>query len=102
MTTARWYTPSGRSIQGAALDSAMGADARGADGVAYRSTAAGRSRRAAGWCPTWCSDPTRSPRRESLFAQALGEQIPVFRDVLTAYALELTEGPRRSGASSSR
>jgi peptidase S41-like protein len=29
---------------------------------------------------------------ESLFAQSLGEQIPVFRDVLTAYALELKKG----------
>ena len=30
MTTARWYTPSGRSIQGAALDSAMGVQHGGA------------------------------------------------------------------------
>ena len=30
LTTARWYTPSGRSIQGAELDSVMGAFPRGA------------------------------------------------------------------------
>jgi hypothetical protein len=29
---------------------------------------------------------------ESLFARSLGGQVPVFRDVLTAYALELRKG----------
>ncbi|MBA3893027.1 MAG: hypothetical protein H0X69_04940 [Gemmatimonadales bacterium] len=29
---------------------------------------------------------------EATFARSLGEQVPVFRDVLTAYALELREG----------
>ena len=37
MTTARWYTPSGRSIQGATLDSAMGVDTA-AQQISFRST----------------------------------------------------------------
>ena len=37
ITTARWYTPSGRSIQGASLDSVMGAAHAAADSAAYRS-----------------------------------------------------------------
>jgi carboxyl-terminal processing protease len=38
LTTARWYTPSGRSIQGAELDSAMGAAHAAAEPVTFRST----------------------------------------------------------------
>ena len=36
----------------------------------------------------------RMPEPETIFAQALGGNVPAWRDVLTAYALEL----RRSGA----
>ncbi len=60
ITTARWYTPSGRSIQGASLDSAMGAaHTRRGRRRPFARTAGARSRRAAGSCPTWCSTPTR-------------------------------------------
>ncbi len=75
MTTARWYTPSGRSIQGAALDSAMGAHPTGS-----------------GLVPDVVLGPDTLTASESTFAQSLGGQIPVFRDVLTAYALELRRG----------
>ncbi|MBA3258848.1 MAG: S41 family peptidase [Gemmatimonadales bacterium] len=94
MTTARWYTPSGRSIQGASLDSAMGAKASAARQISYRSTG---GRPLSGWggiVPDVVLGPDTLTTPESLLAQALSGQISVFRDVLTAYALEL----RRQGA----
>ena len=57
MTTARWYTPSGRSIQGATLDSAMGVD-RAAQQISFARLAAALSPAGAGSSPTWCSAPT--------------------------------------------
>jgi carboxyl-terminal processing protease len=67
MTTARWYTPSGRSIEGGATKGLVPDVVLGADTL---TTA------------------------ESVFARSLGDRIPVFRDVLTDYALEL----RKTGA----
>ena len=75
MTTARWYTPSGRSIQGTALDSAMGAQPTGG-----------------GLIPDVVLGRDTLTTSESTFAQSLGGQITVFRDVLTAFALELRKG----------
>ncbi len=75
MTTARWYTPSGRSIQGVALDSA-----------------AGVQQASGGLAPDVVLRPDTLTTPEAFFAQSLGGQIPVFRDVLTAYALELRKG----------
>ena len=72
MTTARWYTPNGRSIQGAALDSAMGAQPTGG-----------------GLVPDLVLGRDTLTTSEATLAQSLGGQVPVFRDVLTAYALEL-------------
>jgi carboxyl-terminal processing protease len=72
MTTARWYTPNGRSIQGAGLDSAMGAQPTGG-----------------GLVPDLVLGRDTLTTSESTFAQSLGGKIAVFRDVLTAYALEL-------------
>jgi carboxyl-terminal processing protease len=93
MTTARWYTPSGRSIQGAALDSAMGA-AKPTE-TATTLSSGGRPLHASnGLVPDVVLGADTLTAAESVFAQALGDRIPVFRDVLTAYALEL----RKSGA----
>ena len=92
MTTARWYTPSGRSIQGATLDSAMGVQ-HAAQQATYRSSG---GRMLSGWggiVPDVVLGPDTLTSGESLFAQALGNQIPAYRDVLTAYALDL----RRDG-----
>jgi carboxyl-terminal processing protease len=75
MTTARWFTPSGRSIQGAAADSAMGAQPT-----------------SGGLVPDVVLRPDTLTTAEGSFAQSLGGQIPVFHDVLTAYALELRRG----------
>jgi carboxyl-terminal processing protease len=74
MTTARWYTPSGRSIQGAALDSAVSTTPKG------------------GLVPDVVLGPDTLTTSEATFARSLGGQIFIFRDVLTAYALELRKG----------
>jgi carboxyl-terminal processing protease len=91
MTTARWYTPSGRSIQGAALDSVMGAEPAPRAQDAY-SSGGRKLSSSSGLVPDIVLTPDTLTDSESLFAQSLGGQIPVFRDVLTAYALELKKG----------
>ena len=91
MTTARWYTPSGRSIQGAALDSAMGAEQVAQTEATY-SSGGRKLTSSSGLVPDVVLAPDTLTTPEALFAQSLGEQVPVFRDVLTAYALELKKG----------
>lgn len=93
MTTARWYTPSGRSIQGSALDSAMGAAAP-VPAVTTRSTGGRPLHASNGLVPDLVLAADTLTTAESVFAQSLGDRVPVFRDVLTAYALEL----RRTGS----
>ena len=90
ITTARWYTPSGRSIQGAELDSVMGAEHR--QRSRRRPTAPTRGRPLAGGggiVPDVLLRPDTLSTAEQRFARALDGQVSVFRDVLTAYALEL-------------
>ena len=97
MTTARWYTPAGRSIQGAALDSVMGAAGRAAPGArlvhggpqADRRQRAGARRRAGGGH----AHRGGSPSSRSRWAG----RSPVFRDVLAGYAFELKKGPEVGG-----
>jgi carboxyl-terminal processing protease len=91
MTTARWYTPSGRSIQGASLDSAMGAAHASAE-VAFHSTGGRPLSSFGGIVPDVVLPADTLSTGESIFAQSLGGQIAAFRDVLTAYALELRRG----------
>jgi carboxyl-terminal processing protease len=97
MTTARWYTPSGRSIQGALLDSAMGVQ-HAAQKIAYHSSGGRPLSGSGGIVPDVELGPDTLTTGESSFAQALGTQIPVYRDVLTAYALDL----RRDGTIKNR
>ncbi len=94
MTTARWYTPSGRSIQRAQLDSAMGALPARPRHASYRSSAGRLLPAGGGIVPdvVLVSD-TLSPE-ESVFARALDGHVSEFRDVLTGYALDL----RKSGS----
>lgn len=91
LTTARWYTPSGRSIQGATLDSAMGA--RPAPRAVAYSSGGRKLQASGGLVPDVVLGPDTLTTAESVFAQSLGGQVTVFRDVLTAYALDL----RKSG-----
>jgi carboxyl-terminal processing protease len=96
LTTARWYTPSGRSIQGLALDSVMGVDPEPRQEATY-STGGRRLQASGGLVPDVVLGADTLSATESLFARSLGGQIPVFRDVLTAFALELRKGGAVSG-----
>jgi carboxyl-terminal processing protease len=92
ITTARWYTPSGRSIQGASLDSVMGAAHTAADSSAFRSDGGRALAGGGGIVPDVLLDPDTLTTPEQGFTLALNGQFTAFRDVLTAYALELRRG----------
>jgi carboxyl-terminal processing protease len=99
LTTARWYTPSGRTIQrashGEADQEAMViAAAQGHDSVSDSApmfhTDAGRAVRGGGGIhPDIFEAPDTLTSRERGFARALGSDVAAFRDVLTEYALRL-------------
>ncbi|HEX3274092.1 MAG TPA: S41 family peptidase [Gemmatimonadales bacterium] len=108
LTTARWYTPSGRTIQRTAKneeDQALQAAFEAADTVpgapdrehtdsAIRSrpiyhTDAGRTVRGGGGIvPDLVIRPDSLSASEKEFAKALGSHVPDYKDVLTGYALE--------------
>jgi carboxyl-terminal processing protease len=94
MTTARWFTPSGRSIQAAELDSVMGVTPAPARHAVYRSTAGRLLPSSGGIVPDVVlhSDSLDGP--SALFSSAMDGHVALFRDVLTAYALDL----RQAGA----
>lgn len=106
LTTARWYTPSGRTIQRVAQseedqiaqverDATAAPAAPGAPPAADSAhpmfkTDAGRSVRGGGGIiPDLVVRPDTLSGGERTFATALGSQLPVYRDVLTSYALEI-------------
>ncbi len=89
MTTARWYTPSGRSIQGAVLDSAMGAAHPAAVQVGFQSDEGRVLPGGGGIVPDVRLEPDTLSAAGQLFARALEGQVSPYRDVLTAYALQL-------------
>jgi carboxyl-terminal processing protease len=108
LTTARWYTPSGRTIQRTAKneeEQAVQAAVEAGDSVpggpdkehsdsAIRSrpiyhTDAGRVVRGGGGIvPDLVIRPDTLSGGEKEFAKALGSHLPEYRDVLTTYALE--------------
>jgi carboxyl-terminal processing protease len=108
LTTARWYTPSGRTIQRTAKneeeqavqaaveagDSVPGAPDKAHSDSAIRSrpifhTDAGRVVRGGGGIvPDLVIRPDTLSAGEKEFAKALGSHLPEYRDVLTTYALE--------------
>jgi carboxyl-terminal processing protease len=92
ITTARWFTPSGRSIQGAALDSVMGAR-HAADDRGYRSDGGRRLAGGDGIVPDVLLSPDTLTTAEQGFGRALAGQMAVFRDAVNATAIEL----RRAG-----
>jgi carboxyl-terminal processing protease len=106
LTTARWYTPSGRTIQRTAkneTDQALQAFNEGTGArqdTAARDTSvkarpiyhtdAGRIVRGGGGIVPDIvvrADTLTAPERD--FAKVLGDKLPVYRDVLTSYALDL-------------
>ncbi|MGH7525298.1 MAG: S41 family peptidase [Gemmatimonadales bacterium] len=93
MTTARWFTPSGRSIQGAVLDSAMGVSHAEARQVEFRSTGGRPLNAGGGLVPDVVLGTDTLSSAESALARAVDGRIGLFRDALTACALQL----RREG-----
>ncbi len=99
ITTARWYTPSGRSIQGAVLDSVMGAAARAGPQTTYRSERrTARSPAGGGIVPDVVLGPdTLTQRASSALPGRSSGQIPAFRDVADGVR---TRAPRLATARS--
>ena len=102
LTTARWYTPSGRTIQrvtkseqeqeAQVLAAQRGQDVK-VDSTLVFHTDAGRSVYGGGGIrPDLFVAPDTFTAAERAFTKALGEKIPVFRDALASYALELKDG----------
>ena len=105
LTTARWYTPSGRTIQRvthneAEQEAQVIAAQRGQDSVKTDSsllfhTDAGRVVYGGGGIrPDLFVAPDTFTTAERTFTRSLGDKIPAFRDALTSYALELKDGHR--------
>lgn len=102
LTTARWYTPSGRSIQRAARNEmdqvaavesiAAGADSVALDSLPTHKTISGRLVRGGGGIV-----PDRIVRSDTLldsekrFVRAVGGNVSAYRDALVATALALKE-----------
>ncbi|HEX9703663.1 MAG TPA: S41 family peptidase [Gemmatimonadales bacterium] len=100
LTTARWYTPSGRTIQRPSKNEAdqveqVAAAARGTDTAAVDSslifrTDGGRVVYGGGGIrPDIFVAADTFTTTERRFVQSLGGNFPVFRDVVTTYALEI-------------
>ncbi len=94
LTTARWYTPSGRSI-----DRRKGEDGDTTkdDDRPHFSSDAGRTILGGGGIipDVVAGDTVQSPQELAL-AGALGKRIPEFRDALTAHALSVKQSPPAS------
>jgi carboxyl-terminal processing protease len=107
LTTARWYTPSGRTIQRVAkseIDQALQAMS---EGTGVKDTASTKPDTSVKARPIFHTDGGRTVRGgggivpdivvradtltagEREFARVLGEKLPAYRDALTGYALDL-------------
>ncbi len=107
LTTARWFTPSGRTIQRTvgseeeqaevaaleAADTVPGAEPAATDSAirerpVYRTTAGRVVRGGGGIVPDMVVRLDSLSNAEREFAKALGSNVPQYRDVLTSFALE--------------
>ena len=104
LTTARWYTPSGRTIQRVTRNEAeqeaqviaaqRGQDIK-VDSSALFHTDAGRTIYGGGGIrPDIYVVADTFTTAERAFVKALSDKIPLYRDALATYALELKEGNR--------
>jgi carboxyl-terminal processing protease len=104
LTTARWFTPSGRTIQRvarneddqfeqAARDTGRGleADTIGVDSAApiFRTDGGRIVRGGGGIVPDIVMRPDTTTVGERAFIEAVGSKVQEYRDVLTTYALDL-------------
>ncbi|HEU5261700.1 MAG TPA: S41 family peptidase [Gemmatimonadales bacterium] len=108
LTTARWYTPSGRTIQRnskseAEQEAQVAAAEEGRDTTKVDSSLVFRTDRGrivvggGGIRPDLFVAADTFTTAERAFMRALGNKIPVFRDVLASYALELKGANRVTG-----
>src|SRR5207253_3848834 len=104
LTTARWYTPSGRTIQrithseaeqeAQVIAAQRGQDTK-VDSSALFHTDAGRTIYGGGGIrPDIYVVADTFTTAERAFVKALGDKIPWYRDALTPYAIELKVGNR--------
>ena len=100
LTTARWYTPSGRTIQrrfaseeeqeAQVLSAARGQDSAAVDSTEVFRTEGGRTVHGGGGIrPDLLVVGDTFTTAERAFRSALGAKIPVYRDVIASYALEI-------------
>jgi carboxyl-terminal processing protease len=110
LTTARWYTPSGRTIQrkskneqeqvAQAEAAELGRDTTKLDSSLVFHTDRGRVVIGGGGIrPDIFIVPDTFTTAERAFMKALGNKIPVFRDVLSTFALELKAANKLAGPS---
>jgi carboxyl-terminal processing protease len=113
LTTARWYTPSGRTIQReaksedeqfeiaqASIDSAPDpalSDSAIRERPVFRTDGGRVVRGGGGIVPDLVVRPDTLTTAEREFGRALGSNVPAYRDAITSYALELK---RTKGVSS--
>ena len=102
LTTARWYTPSGRSIQRTARNEAEqvadvealaeGADSVAADSLPTHKTVSGRLVKGGGGIvPDVVVRGDTLTDQEKEFVRELGGNVPIYRDALVVTALALKE-----------
>jgi len=105
LTTARWYTPSGRTIQRKSRSEAeqeaqviaaeVGRDSTKPDTSLVFHTDHGRTLYGGGGIrPDLFVAPDTFTVAERAFVKALGAKIPTYRDVISSYAIELKAGHR--------
>src|SRR6185503_12050668 len=103
LTTARWFTPSGRTIQRVTRTEAeqeaqvvaaqRGQDTKPDTTLVFK-TDAGRTVYGGGGRPDIYIVADTFTTAERLFVRTLGDKIPAYRDALTGYAIELKDGNR--------
>lgn len=87
ITTALWFTPSGRSINKRRDEDADTAQAKARP--KFRTDAGRTVLGGGGITPDVTYTPTARPATDTVFQRALGKQIPQFSDALTDYAISL-------------
>jgi carboxyl-terminal processing protease len=104
LTTARWYTPSGRTIQRVTRTEAeqeaqviaaqRGQDAKPDTTLVFKTDAGRTVYGGGGIRPDIYIVADTFTTAERTFIRALADKIPLYRDALTSYAIELKEGNR--------
>ncbi|MGE5804097.1 MAG: S41 family peptidase [Gemmatimonadota bacterium] len=104
LTTARWFTPSGRTIQRATrteaeqeaqvISAQRGLDSKPDTTLAFKTDAGRTVYGGGGIRPDIYVVADTFTTAERTFVRALGDKIPLYRDALTSYAIELKEGNR--------